>query len=51
MGTNTFLKTFLEPAAGRNVFFDFLNAKNEEKLIDLDFSFVQVKFHFGGLKT
>ena len=27
-----FLKTFLEPAPGGIVFFDFLKAKNEEKL-------------------
>ena len=42
MGRNFLFKTFLEPAQVENVFFDFLTAKNEEKLKKY-FFFEQVK--------
>ena len=44
----------LEPAPGGNVFFDFLKAKNKEKIHKICFSLDQIKknfAHFGGKKS
>ena len=46
-----FLKTFVEPAPGGNVFFDFCKAKNEEKKLGFHLSKSKNYFaHFGSLK-
>ena len=52
MGTNTFLKTFLEPAWGECLFRFFKCWKWRDKYFDLLFVQVKIHFvHFGGLKT